>query len=344
MYWDINEILPYQRNFNFINGERSIGKTYTTLKYVINKSLFSECQFVYLVRTQDEKKQNIFELALEKVIFNEFNEYDFKFNKENLTVEKYNPDTDEIESDIIGHCLALSESVKIKKKSFPRVKYLIFDEYMLEAKHGGQYVNGWKEPDLLLSIYHTIDREDDRVICFMLGNNIAFYNPYHMHPAFNIPFIEKGKIWKSENVLFQWAVASGNLKSKKDNSKFLNMLNNTDYGRYAKDGNYIEDNLNFIEKPSGDLRYHMTIEYKGNSFGVYGNSKIGLLYISDKVDPSCGFIFALTIDDHKENTLLTKDKQNAHLKWLANNFKNGNVRFVSMEVKQKIEGGLYLIL
>ena len=39
MYWNINEIMSYQRNFNFINGARSIGKTYTTLKYCYRRAI-----------------------------------------------------------------------------------------------------------------------------------------------------------------------------------------------------------------------------------------------------------------------------------------------------------------
>ena len=50
-YWDIGEILAYQRNFNFINGERSIGKSYTTLKFMIKKAIQTGCEFVYIVST-----------------------------------------------------------------------------------------------------------------------------------------------------------------------------------------------------------------------------------------------------------------------------------------------------
>ena len=54
LYWNINEILSYQRNFNFINGPRSIGKTYTTLKHIIDNSIKRNKEFAYIVRTQDE--------------------------------------------------------------------------------------------------------------------------------------------------------------------------------------------------------------------------------------------------------------------------------------------------
>lgn len=343
-YWDINRILPYQRCFNFINAERSIGKTYTTEKYVLDKCRKMGYEFVYIVRTQDEKKKGILSSAFEKVTLREFPKVELECNNEEMVEVIRDEEGEVMERVTLGYCLALSEAVKIKKRSFPKVKYLIFDEYMLENKQGGQYVNGWKEPDLFLSIYHTIDREEDRVICFLLGNNTAFYNPYHLHPAFNIPNIEKGKIWTSENVLFQWAMSSTELREEKAKCKFLKMLDNTTYGKYAKDGDYIDDNHNFIERMSTTAKYAMTLEYDGTDFGVYNDMKNGVIYISDKVDPSCKLVYALTIDDHKENTMLTRSTAVTQLKWLANNFKLGNVRFVSMEIKMKSEKAITLLL
>ncbi len=66
LYWNINEILSYQRNFNFINGPRSIGKTYTTLKHIIDNSIKRNKEFAYIVRTQDEKKNYILKKACDK--------------------------------------------------------------------------------------------------------------------------------------------------------------------------------------------------------------------------------------------------------------------------------------
>ena len=343
-YWDIDEILRYQRCFNFINGERSIGKTYTSLKKFINSYFKKGYQFVYIVRTQDEKKRGIFEKACEKVLINEFKDKEFEFTNEEMFYIERDEDNNIIEKDTVGYCLALSEVVKIKKRSFPRVKYGLMDEYMLEQKQGGQYVNGWKEPDLLLSLYHTIDREQDKVIFFMLGNNTSFYNPYHLHKAFKIPMVEKGSIWTSKNVLFQWATASIELKEQKASCKFLEMISDTEYGTYAKQGDYVDDNLNFISKMTSTARYVMTIEYMGEQFGIYNDLKNGVIFVSDKVDPSCKLAYALTLDDHKENTMLTKTNTASHLKWLSQNFKLGNVRFVSMEVKVKAEKGISLIL
>lgn len=344
IHWNIYDILPYQRNFNFINGERSLGKTYTTLMYVIHKCIENKDEFVYITRTQDEKKNGVFEKAIEKVVLNEFKDFTFETTFENLYLCDESKESEKNDKIQLGYCVALTETVKIKKRSFPKVKYLIFDEYMLEENQAISYINGWKEPDLLLSIYHTIDREEDRVICFMLGNNTKFHNPYHIHPAFNIPMVKKGRIWCSENVLFQNAESSVKLKEQKNTSKFLRMIQGTEYGKYAKDGQYISDNFSFIEKMHTSARYNFTFEYDGIQYGVYSDLKNGKIYISDKVNKACRLIYALTLKDHKENTLLTHSKSFTQLKWLATNYKKGNVRFCSILIKTKCEKGIALLL
>lgn len=339
-YWNINQILPYQRNFNFINGPRSIGKTYTTQKYCLKKCIERKIQFVYLVRTQDEKKDGVLQKAFEKVVQQQFKEFEFDYTDECM----YLVDTSKKVKKVVGWCIAISEALKIKKRSFPNVKYIIFDEYMLESKNSTRYVNGWKEPDLFLSIYHTIDREEDRVIAFMLGNNTSFYNPYHMHPAFDIPETPVGCIWLGDNVLFQWAKPSSELSESKTDCKFLKMIGNTGYGKYALNGEYTEDSKNFVEERSKKARHIFYFEFMGAKYGVWYDSNNGIIYIDYKYDPNTKLKYALTLDDHSENTTLTKSKNVSLLKWLGDNFKLGNVRFVNMAIKKQGEKAILLIL
>ena len=335
-YWDINLILPYQRCFNLINGERSIGKTYTTQKFYLDRAINKGQEFVYIVRTQDEKKQGIFEAAHAKVIQNEFPNTSIKFETDICYIED--------SKETLGYCIALSECIKIKKRSFPNVKWLIFDEYMLEEKQSQSYVNGWKEPDLFLSIYHTIDREQDKVICFLLGNNTSFYNPYHLHPAFNVPNIPRGQLWYSENVLFFFFFGSDELKEEKEKSKFVKMIKQTQYGKYAVTGDYVDDNINFIAKRDSSAQHYFNISYNDITYGIWLSRQTGCIYVSNKYDPYCKLNYALSVNDHSENTLLTRDKSNTMLQWLAKNFKLGNVRFENMEIKKKTEQAILMLL
>lgn len=343
-YWNIKNYLPYQRNFNFIDSERSIGKTYTTQGFFVERAIKKGEEFIYIVRTQDEKKRGVFEKAFKKVIEKEFKDYLIEFTKDECVLKIENEKGETTETITLGYCLALSEATKTKKLNLPNVKWLLFDEYIVDEKEKSAYVNSWNEPDLLLKIYHTIDRERDYVVCFLLANSISFFNPYHMHPAFNIPKQIKGKIWLSENVLFHWASATAELKEEKSKCKFLKMISGTEYGGYAVNGEYINDNTNFILERTDTARYLFTMSFENNKFAIWFDAKHGLVFIDDKIDPSCQLDYALTLSDHSENTLLTKTHSSNMLVWLSKAFKQGKVRFVTMELKAKCEPALKLIL
>lgn len=50
--------------------------------------------------------------------------------------------------------------------------------------------------------------------------------------------------------------------------------------------------------------------YGGERYGVYQDSKVGLAFVDSKVDPTCRLVYALTVGDHNENTLLTRNRNN----------------------------------
>lgn len=333
MYWNIKKILPYQRNFNFINSIRSTGKSYTTCGFFIERFLKQKEEFMLVVRTQNEKTDNALGDWVKKVMIKEYPDVPYLCTKDKMF---YTPDKkDKNTWEVMGHCKALSEAVKIKKKAFPGVRWMCMEEYMLEPKNQDEYVKGWKEPDLFLSLYHTIDREEDYVVCFLLGNNTAFYNPYHLHKAFNIPPVEPGRIWTGKNVLFQWALPSEELKRKKNECKFLDMIGGTEYGKYAKEGEYIGDNYNFVGDKSNKAIYCFSFKTELGAFGVWHDYDSSFVYISYKQNAINGICISIDRVDSEGDVL--GGKSNSLIKWLGNKYKKGLVFYEDMEIKLKVE-------
>lgn len=332
MYWSINTILPYQRNWNFINGVREIGKTYTTLKWLINQALLKNKSFVYICRTKTEKKHGILKAALQKVVDECFLLEDFKFSNDKVLYD----------NKIIAHCIAISEYIEIKKHSFPDVYYMIFDEYMIEDNNFNIYVDGWQEPEHLLSIYQTVDRGRDIVKVFLTGNNTVFYNPYHLHPAFNIPKIEPGTIWTSKNVLFQWALPTSEMSDYLNTLKINKQIKNTNYGKMAIKGEYEDNNL-AITSLSSTSKYTFTILGDGLEFGIYSDLQRGMIIVSDKIDYEFPYRYAITLKDHTPNTLLLKSSI-PHIKWLSRMFRLGIIKYTSASVQSKFYSILKYII
>lgn len=330
-YWNIKDYLPYQRAFNFINSERTIGKTYTTQGFLIERALRKGEEFIYLVRTQDEKKSGVMGKAFQKVILEQYSNYTFSFTNDLMMW-----DQEEQEAKVVcGHCVALTEVNKLKKVNFANVKWIVFDEYIIDERGKTYYVDGWEEPTLLLKLYHTIDRERDYVICFMLANSISFYNPYHLHDAFAIPHVPKNQIWTSENVLYHWTEATQELKEKKSKSKFLKMIEGTSYGDYAVNGTFIHDKDSFIGKRPAKAKYITTVIYKGRSFAIWSGGD-GFVYVDGAVDPGCKLVISTTVYDHSEGKIMVA-KNSSVIKWIKTCFKRGYFRYADMEIKARFE-------
>lgn len=341
-YWNPYSLLPYQRNFNFVNSVRSIGKTYGMQLFILDRFFEREEQSVYLCRTKVEKRNGFLKKAFEKVMNQEerFREKapDFKWSNEKLTYK----------GKVVCHCIAISEAIKMKNQSFPFVKWGFMDEYMLEREHERDYVHGWGEPDLVLNLYQTIDRDEDRLVMFFMGNNTNFYNPYHMHKAFRIPKIEQGCIWTSENVLFQFYVPTKQLKESKEKTRFSRMIRDTDYGHYAIDGTYQDDNDSFIAPMTANTHLMCNYLYNGKEYGFYVDTRNGKAFITQKLEDA-SLLFALTTEDHKENTVLTRCIRGTmrydigYIKQLSRLYKFSNLYFTDRVTKAEFMPALQMI-
>lgn len=333
IHWNVYEVLTYNRRFNFINGIRKLGKTYTLQMMMTDKAITTGCECVYIVRTQDEKKEGILEDAFSKVLIREFSDKEFKYKNYSIFVKDESEDGEESWRRI-WVCLAISEYIKIKKKSFPLVEWGLFDEYMLENPSG--YIDGWQEADHLLSIYDTIDRGENRLKMFFIGNNTAFHNPYHLHPFFAIPRIEKGELWKNKFVLFQRPEPSKALLETM-NSDFDRNITGTEYAQMYREGDYLGDNTDFIGKLTGGSRYIFTLCLEKLDVGVYFDSKMDRVVISQKVDKTCNSMYAVTIKAHKDGAVMVGRKGSSLVRWLGRKYRNGRVMYENMDTKLKAE-------
>lgn len=336
MYWSPCEILPYQRVFNFINAPRGIGKTYSMLKWLIGRGLAGK-QFVYIVRTQKEKESGVLQAALQKVLDREYPELEPIFSN----------DFGLVDNRCFVMCLALSEAIQIKKRSFPDVHYIVFDEYTIEDGTG-RYVNGFQEPELFINIYHTIDREENRVKCFFMGNNTSYYNPYHLYPLFGLPgdikSVPDGSIWKNDISLIQRAVPSEELIKKKAKNKFLTAAKKTRYGEYAVNGEYRDDTYQPIRKLINSDIYRATVHTPGGVFGCYTNPGTRTLTFSDKVDNRYGHRFSLSREGYKEGYCYILPRYQEFKKLFNYAFSLEQLFYTSMSVKARVEPYLIKLL
>ena len=197
-YYSLNKINKNNATYNVIFGERSNGKTYATLKQVLENYFNDGSQFAYIRRwsvdVQPKRMNNLFNAIiedgyLEKLSGGKFTAIFYRTGRFYLCT--YNDKGKPIynEEDIIGYAFSLSENEHNKANSYPRVTTIIFDEFL---------TNKIYLPDefiLFMNTVSTIVRQRTNVKIYMLGNTVNKFCPYFKEMGLtNILTMKQGTI------------------------------------------------------------------------------------------------------------------------------------------------------
>lgn len=339
MFWDLGRTLTYNCLFNFILGNRGGGKTYGAKKRGIEQFINKREQFGYIRRYKEDLKEPM-ETYFDDIA-HKYPEYEFKTEGKKFYI-RLKPDTPDekwTKDDIAGYGFELSTASRKKSISFPRITTLIFDEFLLDKEHLMYLPN---EVLKFLNLYETIARpgtDHPRVVCFLLANALTITNPYFMFLNLKMPTKQdkNGKyIWRhpTKSILVE-DVRNEKFIDAKRNTEFGAIVEGTKYADYSIDNKFLLDDDTFIERRSGQARYFFTFIYMGKKYGVWINQdEEGTMWVSESIDPSFLLVYTLTLKDHRPNTMFLKTgSKSYHFKKFIENYKLGNVRFESMNVK-----------
>ena len=197
-YYSLNKINKKNATYNVIFGERSNGKTYATLKQVLENYFNDGSQFAYIRRwsvdVQPKRMNNLFNAIiedgyLEKLSGGKFTAIFYRTGRFYLCT--YNDKGKPIynEEDVIGFAFSLSENEHNKANSYPKVTTIIFDEFL---------TNKIYLPDefiLFMNTVSTIVRQRTNVKIYMLGNTVNKFCPYFKEMGLtNILTMKQGTI------------------------------------------------------------------------------------------------------------------------------------------------------
>jgi len=229
---------------------------------------------------------------------------------------------------VFGYGIPLSTANILKSASFPKVKTLIFDEFLID---NGTYHYLRNEVIQFLDVIETIARlRDVRVI--LLGNAITISNPYFDFFKLSLPYNSEFKTFKNGTIVVNY-IKNEAYREKKKSTRFGQLIDGTEYGEYAIDNAFLRDNDSFIAKRDKDARVYSTIVLKGEKYGIWRNWKTGFVYISKDFEPSNPCVFAFDINDHTENTIYTKARNSTWFSPVLNAYKMGCLFFESQKIK-----------
>ena len=179
-FYSLKKILERKAVYNVIFGERSNGKTYSVLKYALEKYVKDGSQLALVRRWQDDltgkRGQTIFNALVsngevEKITGGLWTNIYYYAGKWYLCC--YTDKGERIlDEKPLAYGFSISAMEHDKSNSFPDVKTIMFDEFLTRTAYlPDEFV-------LFMNVVSTIVRQRTDVTIFMLGNTVNKYCPY----------------------------------------------------------------------------------------------------------------------------------------------------------------------
>lgn len=313
-FYSNKKVLSYNRNFMFVLGNRSAGKSFCWKCYCVDQFLKQHKQFIYM-RRYDNELDNVKTL---------FDDIQFKYPNVKFDVkgkEFY------INDEIAGWAVPLSLAYKLKSVSFVNVHTIFYDEFLSESK---RYIKN--EVDLAFNFYQTVARgggECIRDVKFVfVANAVSMFNPY-----FNQLNIKPKIGYTKTNSYVVEMFTNDDVNEEIKKSQFYNLIKDSKYGGYALSNDFYLDSMSFVEKVNlKNGRYLCTLKYMNSHYGVYMFEDF--IYVCSKFNLQFPTRYAFTTQDHNINYIMIyKNKHNYTLDLLREAFKHSQMKFESMKIK-----------
>lgn len=325
MYYNYDKLISYNALLNFVIGERGVGKTFNAKVFVIKDFIRNGNQFVYLRRYKTELASSVSNFFDDLQANDVFDDLCFTIKKEK-GITKFLCD-----GEVIGYAVPLSNSNILKSTAFPKVKTIIYDEFILDV---GTYRYLTNEVTKMLDLIETIGRLRDIRVMF-LGNSISIDNPYFNYFNLTLPYNSEFKTFKDGMIVVNY-IKNLEYRAEKRKSRFGKLIDGTDYGSYAIDNKMLRDDNSFIGKKGKNPQFYNILVINGKKYGVWKSTENGNICVSEDFDPSCKIIYAFTISDHSSETRFISIRKNPYMKILIEAFRNGELCFESQRIKNEV--------
>lgn len=337
-YYDVGKLLSYNAEINGVFGSRSIGKTYGLMKQCVLDWMNRREEFGYIRRYQSELEvvqDNILDDVMQ-----EFPDYETKRTKDRYYIRKRSTKKKNTnEWCVIGHLFAASKHADYKGKPYPKIRRIIWDEYIREVNS----VPGYLKNDIqaLFSIYTSVARYRENVSMYLLGNTCNLIMPLFLflnineEPKSGVTQFRKRVNVDGEEKIVRFLidyVKDGELIEQVKNSTFGALVAGSDEESVIINAEFNNGGNLFIEKKPSGAKFRYGFRWKGQPYGVWCDLSEGRWYINKKI-PSDGLTFALTAKDMRPNLMLI-EQATPFLKNLRRLYGYGMVYFDSPNTRE----------
>lgn len=248
--------------YNFLAGARGLGKTYGAKKLSIKRAIRTlkhpdgVDQFIYLRRYEDEMKKSRDTFFAD--IEHEFPEWDFRvFGNTFQMAPVSTRDAKKREWTTIGYAAILSKSQQLKSVAFPRVKIIIFDEFIIE-KGVIRYIQN--EATVFNNFYSTVDRYQDKTQVLFLANAVSIDNPYFLEYDI-IPTTEDREfLVLHDGFIVVHFPNAEDFTLSVQSTRFGKFISGTEYAKYAVLNQFGDNNLDLVKPKNPDAKHMFNLE------------------------------------------------------------------------------------
>lgn len=324
---DINGNTP---EFIICCGNRTAGKTVYFNRLMANKWLKRHEQFalVYRFKYSAPSLADAFWGDIGTLFFPE-HKFEGKVQEGGTYVELY------LDDELCGYGLCLNSRSRIKELShlFNSVEYMLLDEFQSEDnKYCSDEIRKFR------SVHESVARGKGHQVrfvqTFLVGNCISLINPYFVAFGLSERIQKNTKFLKSNGLVLEQTL-NESAREAQQNSAFNSAFIDNRYLDYSSQNVYLDDNMTFIEKMSGENRYLLTIVYKGEEYCIRSYEDRGVMYCGKNVDKTFSYRISITTDDMRPNYVMLKNNEQV-ISYLKYFFNQGCFRFKNLQCKEAI--------
>lgn len=322
MYFDLSEVQKEKMFLNFIVSARGAGKTYSSLRDLVQAFIDNEEQFIYIRRTQSELDLCLPSLFGALINDGHFEDHTIMVKGENFYLD----------NKLMGRGIALSTAYKFKSVAFPKVKSLLFDEFISESK---SYLKD--ECYKFLSLIETIGRMRE-IEVYCLANQDTIFNPYYVY--FGVKPAGKDIVktrFRSKSILIYQFNSSEYVEAKKK-TRFGQLIKGTQYGGFMLDNEAIKDDYSFIEDLKGVKKTpFVNITINGSDLTAYDYEHDNRNYVFIMARAPVENIPSFNLDKQlREERTIDNVRRNPYLRRIKMYFDRGFIRFKDVPTKTLI--------
>lgn len=323
-YYNFDKLYSYNALFAGVAGGRGIGKTYGAIKKEIKSALEGDSQFIYMRRYDTELQ--VAKSTFFSAVGVEFPDWDFRVEGDTAYAALASSRDDKPRDwKEIGFFVALSKTQGQKSVSYPRVRRIIFDEFIAE-KDTVRYLGN--ETYLLESFLLTVDRFQDRCTVLLLANSVSIMNPFFVEWGIEPEKADDKGLLKVRggDIVFHFP-DSEDFKKSIYATRLGKFLAGSDHARYAVENEFSDNHDDLVKKKDPAAIYLFTLETRRGYITVWRNPYNGEMYCQRK-RPKSEQVFTLIPENMSDSKVLL-DYGDGHLQRMRGTFKMGMMSFDS---------------